>query len=442
MERTFAQQDDLRTQDQLLDQLHASVMNTRHYAIQIGNDLGEQDDMLDRLHGNVTRTADESRRQNQNVIQLLRESENRGFYSVVLLLHKRRRYLSAVSAAITAIHNLEKKEQGNMMRRTLLWLVNFEPVFMPALSPSMETGTVVEWKKKVGELVKESEVFCTIQTDKAVVDYTNTFESGYLAKIYCGNGQSAPVAKTIAVMVSDAADVSKADEYTPEGEPVFMPALSPSMETGTVVEWKKKVGELVKESEVFCTIQTDKAVVDYTNTFESGYLAKIYCGNGQSAPVAKTIAVMVSNAADVEKVANYYPEDAHYGGSLDAAVAASGPSVARIAAGLEPSALAGIAPSGKGGRFLKSDFSGQPGFDYNDTAPARAMQQKAAPAAAADGASKAAAKSAAPAAVSGDIYNVVLKPGPVYKSVSDTALLKKLMCSMHIPKPKSKKAAE
>ncbi|CBZ26804.1 conserved hypothetical protein [Leishmania mexicana MHOM/GT/2001/U1103] len=86
MERTFAQQDDLRTQDQLLDQLHASVMNTRHYAIQIGNDLGEQDDMLDRLHGNVTRTADESRRQNQNVVQLLRESENRGFYSVVVLL--------------------------------------------------------------------------------------------------------------------------------------------------------------------------------------------------------------------------------------------------------------------------------------------------------------------------------------------------------------------
>ncbi|CBZ26803.1 dihydrolipoamide acetyltransferase precursorlike protein [Leishmania mexicana MHOM/GT/2001/U1103] len=394
-----------------------------------------------------------------------------------------------------------------MMRRTLLWLVNFEPVFMPALSPSMETGTVVEWKKEIGELVKEGEVFCTIQTDKAVVDYTNTFESGFLAKIYCGNGQSAPVAKTIAVMVSDAADVGKADEYTPEGEvpaaeaeapaavaaaapaaggasseapagvtcePVFMPALSPSMETGTVVEWKKEIGELVKEGEVFCTIQTDKAVVDYTNTFESGFLAKIYCGNGQSAPVAKTIAVMVSDAADVEKVANYYPEDAvggppasaadpsaaaaaaavsarpassaasakHYGGSLDAAVAASGPSVARIAAGLEPSALADIAPSGKGGRFLKSDFSGQPGFDYNDTAPPRAMQQKAASAAAADGARKAAAKSAAPAAVNGDVYNVVLKPGPVYKSVSDTALLKKLISTMHVPKPKSKKAAE
>ncbi|KPA78178.1 hypothetical protein ABB37_06348 [Leptomonas pyrrhocoris] len=85
-ERVYAQQEEVRTQDQLLDQLHASVMNTRHYAIQIGDDLGEQDQMLDQLHGNVTRTTDESRRQNQNVVQLLKESENRGFYSIVIFL--------------------------------------------------------------------------------------------------------------------------------------------------------------------------------------------------------------------------------------------------------------------------------------------------------------------------------------------------------------------
>ena len=412
------------------------------------------------------------------------------------------------------------------MRRTLCWLVNFEAVFMPALSPSMETGTVVEWKKKVGDLVKENEVFCTIQTDKAVVDYTNTFEPGYLAKIFCQNGQTMPVAKTIAVMVDDAADLGKADEFVPEGEeeagapaesaapaaapaaaatesapaaaaapaggasteppadvncePVFMPALSPSMETGTVVEWKKKVGDLVKENEVFCTIQTDKAVVDYTNTFEPGYLAKIYCENGQSAQVAKTIAMMVSDAGDIEKVANYYPEDAvgapkagaaapaaaaaaatrsapaaaaskpaggassatPYGGSVDAAVAASGPSVIRIAAGLEPAALASIAPSGKGGRFMKSDFVGQPGFDYNAATPARAMERHGSPASAAASA-KAAGKPAASIAVpNGDIYNVVLQPGPVFKSVSDTKLLKKLISTMYVPKPKVNKAAK
>ncbi|CAJ1008305.1 putative Biotin-requiring enzyme [Leishmania naiffi] len=259
-----------------------------------------------------------------------------------------------------------------MMRRTLLWLVNFEPVFMPALSPSMERGTVVEWKKKVGDVVNENDVFCTIQTDKAVVDYTNTFESGYLAKIYCENGQSAPVAKTIAVMVSDAADVEKASNYYPE--------------------------------------------------------------DAATAPAAAADAVQdppVSSAAPAK----------HYGGSIDAAVAASGPSVTRIVAGLEPSALAGIAPSGKGGRFLKSDFSDQPGFKYSDAAPAR-VTQRAVPAAAAGDTSKTTAKSVAGTAVSGGIYDVVLKPGPAYKSVSDTALLNKLIHAMYVPKPNAKKAAK
>lgn len=85
-ERAFAQQQEVQSQDQLLDQLHASVMNTRHYAVQISNDLDEHGQMLDRLHSGVTRTTDENRRQNQNVVQLLKETENRGFYSVVIFL--------------------------------------------------------------------------------------------------------------------------------------------------------------------------------------------------------------------------------------------------------------------------------------------------------------------------------------------------------------------
>lgn len=83
---TYQQQTTYHEQNELLDQLHNSVMNTRHYALQIGGELREQDGMLDELHTNVSRTANESRRQNQNVIQLLKESENRGFYSTVIAL--------------------------------------------------------------------------------------------------------------------------------------------------------------------------------------------------------------------------------------------------------------------------------------------------------------------------------------------------------------------
>ncbi|KAH9597559.1 Biotin/lipoyl attachment [Trypanosoma melophagium] len=395
------------------------------------------------------------------------------------------------------------------MRRSIFFLVNFAAVFMPALSPSMETGTIVEWKKKVGDLVKENEVFCTVQTDKAVVDYTNTFEAGYLAKILHKNGETVPVAKTIAVLVDDPADVAKADEYVPDDEAagdetkttatttnkvksaetttaapakpagstseppedvdiisIFMPALSPSMETGTIVEWKKKVGDLVKENEVFCTVQTDKAVVDYTNTFEAGYLAKILHKNGETVPVAKTIALMVNNAEDVPKLANYSPEGAEtntttesapitttttkastnsttnnnanntakkavklHGGSLDEAIAASGPGVVRIAARLDRNTLESITPTGRGGRFCKSDFAGLPGFNYDDATPPTTTTTTTSTVAA-----------STPAAAAAATVVVMTKAFPVYNfKVSDTTLLKQLLRTMPLPKPKKVK---
>ncbi|CCW63789.1 unnamed protein product [Phytomonas sp. EM1] len=73
-------------QNHLLDQLHDSVMNTKHYAVEIGTTLQEHDAILDQLHGDISNTTDVSRRQNQRVVQLLRESKNRGFYAVVLVL--------------------------------------------------------------------------------------------------------------------------------------------------------------------------------------------------------------------------------------------------------------------------------------------------------------------------------------------------------------------
>ncbi|CCW63788.1 unnamed protein product [Phytomonas sp. EM1] len=380
-----------------------------------------------------------------------------------------------------------------MMRHTFRRLVEFIPVFMPALSPSMESGTIVEWKKKIGDSVDENELLCTVQTDKAVVDYTNPFDAGYLAKIYCQNGESADVSKTIALMVTDANDIAKANEYKPEGtedaspapastsapaagndaasappvgttttelpedvecQTIFMPALSPSMESGTIVEWKKKIGDSVDENELLCTVQTDKAVVDYTNPFDAGYLAKIYCQNGESADVSKTIALMVTNADDIPKVANYNPGNAtsapneaaptpakeeattksavvapqRYGGSLKEAILASGPSVVRLAAGLPEHVLESIVPSGKDGRYAKSDFIGQPGFNYEDVVAATAPP----PPRSVD-TTTVAAQAQAPLA---DIYDLVLEAGPILKSVDDTKLLQQLLSTMSVPKPK------
>lgn len=53
---------------------------------------------------------------------------------------------------------------------------------MPALSPTMENGTIVKWLKKEGELINPGDAIADIQTDKAVMALEFEDES-ILAKI-------------------------------------------------------------------------------------------------------------------------------------------------------------------------------------------------------------------------------------------------------------------
>lgn len=73
-------------QNKLLDQLHNSVLNTRQYALKIGDELTEHDKMLDALHRGVEDASGETQRQQKSVVQLLKDSKNGGFYSIVAIL--------------------------------------------------------------------------------------------------------------------------------------------------------------------------------------------------------------------------------------------------------------------------------------------------------------------------------------------------------------------
>lgn len=53
---------------------------------------------------------------------------------------------------------------------------------MPALSPTMEDGTISRWLKKEGDKINVGDLICDIQTDKATVGFESQ-EEGYLAKI-------------------------------------------------------------------------------------------------------------------------------------------------------------------------------------------------------------------------------------------------------------------
>lgn len=53
---------------------------------------------------------------------------------------------------------------------------------MPALSPTMTTGTIVKWLKKEGEGIEPGDGLAEIQTDKAVITFEFE-EEAVLAKI-------------------------------------------------------------------------------------------------------------------------------------------------------------------------------------------------------------------------------------------------------------------
>lgn len=59
---------------------------------------------------------------------------------------------------------------------------------MPALSPTMQSGNIGAWGKKVGDKLAPGDVLVEIETDKAQMDFEFQ-EEGVLAKILKESGE-------------------------------------------------------------------------------------------------------------------------------------------------------------------------------------------------------------------------------------------------------------
>ena len=93
-----------------------------------------------------------------------------------------------------------------------------EVVKLPALSPTMEQGTIVTWEKKVGDQLSEGDLLCEIETDKATMGF-ETPEEGYLAKILIQAGtKDIAIGKPLCIIVSDKSSISQFENYEPLAE--------------------------------------------------------------------------------------------------------------------------------------------------------------------------------------------------------------------------------
>jgi len=79
-------------------------------------------------------------------------------------------------------------------------------ILMPALSPTMEEGTLSKWLKKEGDTVSSGDVIAEIETDKATME-VEAVDEGILAKILVAEGtEGVKVNAVIAVLAEDGED--------------------------------------------------------------------------------------------------------------------------------------------------------------------------------------------------------------------------------------------
>lgn len=132
---------------------------------------------------------------------------------------------------------------------------------------------------------------------------------------------------------------------------VKVPMLSESVSEGTLLEWKKKVGEAVARDEILIDIETDKVVLEVPSP-QAGVLVEITAQNGETVAAEQVLArIDTAATASVEApAAAPAPEAASAAAQTNAAM----PAAAKLAAetGVDVNALQG---SGRDGRVLKED---------------------------------------------------------------------------------------
>nr|XP_016945223.1 dihydrolipoyllysine-residue acetyltransferase component of pyruvate dehydrogenase complex, mitochondrial isoform X2 [Drosophila suzukii] len=124
----------------------------------------------------------------------------------------------------------------------------------------------------------------------------------------------------------------------PEHIRVPLPALSPTMERGSIVSWEKKEGDQLNEGDLLCEIETDKATMGF-ETPEEGYLAKILIQGGtKDVPVGQLLCIIVPDQGSVAAFADFKDDGA---GAAPAAPAAA-PAPAAAAAPPPPAPVAAV----------------------------------------------------------------------------------------------------
>ena len=159
---------------------------------------------------------------------------------------------------------------------------------------------------------------------------------------------------------------------------VKVPMLSESVSEGTLLEWKKKVGEAVARDEILIDIETDKVVLEVPSP-QAGVLVEIVAQDGETVVADQVLARIDTAATAAAEAPAAAPAEATPAAAPAAAQNnAAMPAAAKLAAetGVDVNALQG---SGRDGRVLKEDVQNAAAKPAAAAVPAVALPAGARP---------------------------------------------------------------
>ena len=301
-----------------------------------------------------------------------------------------------------------------------------EVIRMPLLSDTMTEGKIVKWNKNVGDSVKSDDVLADVETDKATMEVVG-YADGTLLYVGCKEGEAAKVNDIIAIVgkpgedfqsliqTAPASPAASASPAAPSSAPaaapasnppsttgvtaeqlgvtvIRMPLLSDTMTSGKIVQWNKKVGDVVKSDDNLADVETDKATMEVVG-YAEGSLLYVGVKEGESAKVNDVIAIIGKAGTDISGLINNLTSSAPVAQAaptpvVSAPVAApataaapvqtSAPAedggrvkaspLAKMLAKVKGIDLGAVSGSGDGGRIIKKDID-----DYTPGAVAQSI---------------------------------------------------------------------
>ena len=140
---------------------------------------------------------------------------------------------------------------------------------MPALSPTMEEGTLAKWLVKEGDTVSSGDLLAEIETDKATMEF-EAVDEGKIAKILVSEGsEGVKVGTVIAIIAEEGEDLAQAAEGgsapAPKADPVPVKADAPAPKVDAPAPKAEtasapKSGDRVKASPLARRIAEEKGV--------------------------------------------------------------------------------------------------------------------------------------------------------------------------------------